>query len=400
MSREERLRIICMMGVCALLLGRFCFASPVEEENSELVRKAAAATVMVLVHDEKSSRQSQASGFFISSDGEVITNDHVMAGISRASIKTSDGGIFAVSRVVARDVRSDLVRLAIRMPPNSVTPLQVSSTPAQQGDAVLIIGNPAGEEGVVSRGTILSLPSVPGFGHLLQISAAIKAGSSGSPLLNSEGEVIGVAAFQFSSGQGYNFAIPAAKILAMPAVDEPLAAFQEKGETGQTDEEMFQQGKKAMEDKQYQQALALFTAILTKHATIGGNLWRGWEVWFYAGTCQGRLDMHREAASSFRQAISLMPDISLSHYSLGVAYSHLDLLPEAKNAYEQAVRLQPDFAEAHFNLGLTCWLLRDVACFMSSSRILNNLEPALARRLAASLPGREEMEAGEQPPRE
>ena len=77
----------------------------------------------------------------------------------------------------------------------------------QSGDSVLIIGNPSGLEGSVSQGVVSGLQTMDGF-RAIQTDAAANSGNSGGPLLNADGQVIGVVGFKLTSAENLNFAIP------------------------------------------------------------------------------------------------------------------------------------------------------------------------------------------------
>ncbi|MCB2181729.1 MAG: trypsin-like peptidase domain-containing protein [Desulfobulbaceae bacterium] len=385
MTRNWRNHIlVAFLALTITISGLF---SPVyATEDTELIKKASSSTVMLLLHNRKNKKHSQASGFFVSSNGEIITSNHVLEGTSQIIVKTRDGQKYTVTGIVAQDIKSDLVRLKVELPVNTlVTPLKINENIPQIDEKIFIIGNPGGREGIVTRGKILSLPHVPNFGPILRTDASIAPGSSGSPMLNSRGEVIGVAAFQFSGNGENNFAIPSAKILSMAPVDNRSAEKELAEQKDQSVEKLFHLAKKKLHDKEYQKALQLFKAIQDQYASSAGHLWKDWEIWFYIGSCQGQLGMASEAVESFLQAIKLMPEIALNHYSIGVAYNQLGLQKKAKTAYSQAITLQPDLKQAHFNLGLTCFYLHDNACVTEELRSLTKLDPSLAHRLAVAL---------------
>lgn len=177
------------------------------------------------------------SGFVVTQDGLIVTNQHVVAdATARYSVVLSDGMIYQVS-VLARDVDLDIAILKIDEPLNS--PLKVvtfgDSDSLELGQTVIAIGNALAEfQNSVSVGVISglsrSIVATDGFGQterldqVIQTDAAINPGNSGGPLLNLNGEVIGVSVATSRGADNIAFAIPAA------VVKQVVDSIQEYGE--------------------------------------------------------------------------------------------------------------------------------------------------------------------------
>ena len=116
------------------------------------------------------------------------------------------------SKGSSRWTRRDLALLRVEAPAGHVRPLSLDRTSPQEGESVVVIGNPLGLEGSVSNGIVSAVRDIPTFGRIIQITAAISPGSSGSPVVNMLGQVIGVATLQVTGGQSVNFAIPSERI--------------------------------------------------------------------------------------------------------------------------------------------------------------------------------------------
>lgn len=158
----------------------------------------------------------RGTGFIISTDGEVLTNNHVIEGAAFIEVQLDDGRRFGAN-VLGRDPRLDVALLRIKA---LGTPLTVArlgdSDRVSVGDWVVAIGNPYGLSQTVTAG-ILSAIGRTGrevhlgngsFGNLLQTDASINPGNSGGPLLNLDGEVIGINVAVHRAAQGVGFAIP------------------------------------------------------------------------------------------------------------------------------------------------------------------------------------------------
>jgi len=161
---------------------------------------------MLLMEDVNSQPIALGSGFFVDDD-LVATNLHVVEGASGGYAKiVGEKRKYDIAGFVGIDPQRDLVLLKITAAQAPFLSLGDSRRVAV-GDEIYAIGNPQGLEGTFSQGIISGIRKV-GKDILLQITAAISPGSSGGPILNAQGEVIGVAVATFRGGQNLNFAIP------------------------------------------------------------------------------------------------------------------------------------------------------------------------------------------------
>jgi putative serine protease PepD len=160
---------------------------------------------------------AQGTGFVYDSKGNIVTNDHVISGSSSVSVKLSDGSTYKAT-VVGSDPSTDLAVLHIDAPASKLVPLALAdSSKVSIGDGVVAIGNPFGLDGSVTSGIVSALnreivaPDNTPIEGAIQTDAAINHGNSGGPLLNSQGQVIGVTSqIQSDSGgnDGVGFAVP------------------------------------------------------------------------------------------------------------------------------------------------------------------------------------------------
>jgi len=163
-------------------------------------------------NDEALVQNSLGSGVVVTSEGHIITNNHVVDQVDEIEVQLSDGRT-KKAKLIGADAVADLAVLKIDEP--GLKALKFGDSDAvQAGDFVVAIGNPFGFEETVTDG-IISSRSRPnradGFGDFLQTNAAINPGNSGGPLVNLRGEIIGIntAIISRSGGsQGIGFAIP------------------------------------------------------------------------------------------------------------------------------------------------------------------------------------------------
>jgi len=167
------------------------------------------------------SRMSQGSGFFISADGYVVTNNHVVNNSDEVAVRTSDGNEYK-ARVVGTDPKTDLALLKVDAK-QTFKFVNFAAKDPRVGDWVIAVGNPFGLGGSVTTGIVSARGRDIGNGpydQFLQIDAPINKGNSGGPAFNLKGEVIGIntAIFSPSGGSvGIGFAIPAS--IAREVVD-------------------------------------------------------------------------------------------------------------------------------------------------------------------------------------
>ncbi len=178
---------------------------------AQALARVRTSSCVVITTDAAGARLAQGSGFFVGPD-TFVTNYHVVNGAVAATVSNpGEDGPFTVSGIVAIDRQHDLVLLKTSRESSSFLTLSTAS-PAL-GDEVSVYGAPLGLQGTLSRGIISAEPTAQE--QLLQISAPISPGSSGSPLLNAAGEVIGVVTSSRMEGQNLNFAVPAVYVSSL-----------------------------------------------------------------------------------------------------------------------------------------------------------------------------------------
>ena len=155
---------------------------------------------------------AQGSGFFISADGYVVTNNHVVEHATDVTVTTADGKTIA-AKVIGTDPKTDLALLKVKE--GADYPFVTFAPQAPRvGDWVIAVGNPFGLGGTVTAGIVSARGRDIGAGpydDFLQIDAPVNHGNSGGPTFNTEGQVVGVntAIFSPSGGSvGIGFAIP------------------------------------------------------------------------------------------------------------------------------------------------------------------------------------------------
>jgi tetratricopeptide (TPR) repeat protein len=313
----------------------------------QLVRRIKPSAVAIETFDARGEKLSRGSGFFIDVD-RVVTNRHVIENAYRAEVHSYNGSIYPVKGVIAVDAEGDLALLKIDAPPNQVRPLPLDRTSPQEGESVVVIGNPFGLEGSVTNGIVSAVRDIPTFGRIIQITAPISPGSSGSPVVNMQGQVIGVATLQITGGQSVNFAIPSERISqlqsgALLSLSDLVAASGRNKRAKAV--QFFRDGLSFLSKDDCEKALPYFEKAVESDSNYA-------EAWAQTGFCKEKLGRHSEAIEASKRAVTLRPSAE-SYFNLGLANYYLKQYREAVENYRQSIRLDPyNAADAQYALGL------------------------------------------------
>ena len=204
---EHRKILKCFASLVLLVFLLFCIVTVATAQTpQQIAQKAFRSTVLLVMEDAKGQPLSLGSGFFVG-DGQIATNLHVVEGSTRGYAKlVGQETKFNIEGYTAIDEKRDLVILKVTAFGAQAISLGNSDS-AQVGETVYAVGNPRGLEGPFSDGIISSIRPV-GTDKLIQMTVPLSPGSSGGPVINHRGEVIGVSVLTIRDGQNLNFAIP------------------------------------------------------------------------------------------------------------------------------------------------------------------------------------------------
>ena len=345
------------------------------QTTEHIAEKALAATVYLEMQDSTSETLSFGSGFFVQQD-LIATNYHVIEGAARGTAKlVGKSTKYAIEGVTATNTYNDLVLLKVST--SGIKPLPLgNSDRVKIGARVYVAGNPKGLEGTFSDGIISSKRGGPAKGRL-QMTAPISPGSSGGPVLNARGEVIGISFMMVEGGQNLNFAITSnhlKTLLALSNTVRPLSrvSFAVSANT------YFRRGYMKYESGDYRGAIAAYnSAIRLKPNLASAYLGRGIAKAFlgqlnaaisdfdtvirlkpdsvdaYVNRGQAKVDLGQPdaAIADFDIAIQLKPDYAIVYYNRGTAKIDLDQLNAAIADFDIAIQLKPDSVDAYINRG-------------------------------------------------
>jgi cytochrome c-type biogenesis protein CcmH/NrfG len=382
----------------------------------EIAQRAFPSVVLLVTEDEKGKAISLGSGFFVRND-VVATNYHVLKDASRILARVvGSKTVYEVGVILSTNEETDLALLRIKNARARTLPLGNSNS-VRVGDTIYVIGNPKGLEGTFSQGIVSGIRQLEGQ-RIIQITAPISTGSSGGPVLDNRGEVIGIATAVLEEGQNLNFAVPVSsltallKVYAAPTVakggrisNRSTRRLQQRQPVNTDEweeispEEFFNEqeilnwkkeviahpdsaeahyklGNAYSLQKQYTQAIQEYKqAIRLWPISVEAHLGLGWVY--------GSLDRYDEALDEFKQVNANYGESGSAdaYYAMGWIYNAKGNYGEAIQAYKKSLSLAPDFVEAHYNLGLIYLGFEDKGAALNEYKILKALNKDFANKL-------------------
>jgi len=160
--------------------------------------------------DKDFKQRSLGSGFIIDKDGHIVTNNHVIEGADEIKVRLNNDDEYD-AEIVGRDPNTDIALIKVKSDNNLPAAKMGDSDALKVGQWVVAIGSPFGLEHTVTAGIVSAKGRVIGSGpydDFIQTDASINPGNSGGPLINMNGEVVGINTAIIASGQGIGFAVP------------------------------------------------------------------------------------------------------------------------------------------------------------------------------------------------
>jgi len=394
--------IILVMLYVAISI--YCTITFAQTEISDLAKKVVSSIVTVNIFNREGKWRGGGTGFFVKEEGLLVTNRHVIDGKVRALAKLSSGEFFPIEGVLSEDHGGDLVLLTLGVKGRSFPTLSLTDTVVETGQPIIVIGSPLGREGTVSEGIVSEVKDIPNFGKVFQHTAPISRGSSGSPVLNMKGEVIGVVVgYSIVEGESLNFAISVDRVKGL--LSDSQTTPRKLVELVNREEEIW---IGLLLNARYEELINYLKIRIKRnpnnamaHFYLGlafGRLSRSNEAieaykgairiepndsdfYYNLGVSYIRLGNHKEAIKAFKQTVRINPDDAKALLNLGYSYGELSCDKEAIKAYEQAIRMKPDFAEAHYNLGEAYLKAKKKKKAIEQYEILKNLDSELTNKL-------------------
>ena len=383
----------------------YCTLAFAQTDISGLTKEVVPAVVTVNVFNREGKWRGGGTGFFVKEEGLLVTNRHVIDGKVKALAKLSSGEFFPVEGVLSEDRSGDLVLLTLGVKGRSFQTLSLTDSMIETGQPIIVIGSPLGREGTVAKGIVSKVKDIPNFGRVFQHTASISKGSSGSPVLNMKGEVIGVVVgYSIVEGESLNFAISVDRVKGL--LSNGQARPRELVELVNREEEIW---IGLISNGRYEELMNYLKMRIKRapnyamaHFYLGlafERLSRGNEAieaykeairiepddpdfYYNLGVSYIRLGNHNEAIKAFKQTVRIKPDDAKAILNLGYSYSELNRNKEAIKVYKEVIRIKPDFIEAHYNLGEAYLKAKKKKKAIEQYEILKNLDSELANKLS------------------
>jgi S1-C subfamily serine protease len=369
-----------------LWLGLFVFlcavpAARAEDSLPDLIRRVKPSVVSVITYNAAGEVGLTGSGFFVG-PGRVLTNLHVVEGARRVEVRTFEGKgkTYAAGGLRAIDEDGDLAILEVEMPTERVPVAETALALPEEGERIFVIGNPLRLEGSVSDGIVSAVREVPSLGRIVQITAPISHGNSGSPVFNMRGQVVGVVTIRVMNGQNINLALGASRFTNLRGGDT-LISFAELAARARSFQKSdaladwwYRNGLNSLWLGNYDTALGYFETAVNKNP-------HRVEAWIQVGFCRIKQGRNQEAIKAFEQALKLEPDSYEALNKLGDAHYYGGNYQKALESYKRAVALRPDLAEGYYNLAVTLLEVGDRSAAVAQGRMLERLDPALFLKL-------------------
>lgn len=363
-----------------LIVVSFLFSIPAFSQESlpDLVRRVKPQVVAIATYDSQGEALMTGSGFFVR-PGQVVTNLHVIRGAQRCEIKTLDGKgkVFPVAGMLAVDEEGDLALLSIDMPPDRPRASELARVLPDEGEQIVVIGNPLKLEGSVTDGIVSAVREVPNVGKIIQITAPISHGNSGSPVFNMKGQVVGVVTVKVTNGQNINLAISAARVEQLsPGQLRSIASLPAKERLGDVAESSYRTGLDSLWLGNYDNAIGYFETAANRNP-------RRADAWVQVGYCKVKLGKNEEAIRAYQHALQLKPDSEEIHNKLGDAYYYAGRMSEAIASYSRAAALRPGNPDTHYNLAVAYFESGNERLALNEAKILRQLDVKLYERLVS-----------------
>ena len=300
-----------LTAIVVLLL--FCIVSTAPAQTTlsaeDIAEKALVATVYLEMKDKNGKTLGIGSGFFVQPN-LIATNYHVIEGAAKGTAKlVGKHTTYNIEGVTATDKVNDLVLLKVTA--YGIKPLSLgNSDTVRIGETVYVASNPKGLEGTFSDGIISSRRDKDPK-ERLQMTAPISPGSSGGPVLNCKGEVIGVSFAQHRAldAENLNFAIPSKYLKTLLSLSDTVKPL------GQN------------------------------------NVFISADTYFRRGYAKDELGDYRGAIADYTEVIRLQPDAADAYKNRGIAKDLLGQYFAAITDYDTAIRLKPNYAMAYMHRG-------------------------------------------------
>ncbi len=336
---------------------------------SQIIQDQSESIVYIAAGSPETGYTSTGSGFVVDSRGVIATSFHVISSATQATVKLKDGRVFNVDSVAGYDFWRDVCLL--RIDAKNLRSVQLgNSDNVRLGEQIIVIGNPMGLEHTIAKGLVTSIRE-SAYIKQIQIDAPISPGSSGSPVFNMRGQVIGVVASSMIEGQLLNFSVPINYVRELIDDESQMTLKQVTTKLSKAYEHFdlakkyLSQGQTAKVITEIEKISRMYPVTALTHVQLG--------------TFYDMAELYDEAAKEYKKAIAIDPNEAAAYSQLGWDCIILDRLDEAKEAFNKTLAIDSKFALAHVGLGNVYYKKRLYENSIQEFRNALSLDPATSQ---------------------
>lgn len=312
--------------------------------QTTLANLKAVATLVVM--DSQGNTISQGSGFFITPNGVLVTNYHVIRKAADVIAHLPSGAFYKLKGIRDTDERADIAILQFDASDTPAVRALGDSDELKIGDDVYAIGAPVGLEGTLAAGNVSNpLQSVDGK-HFIQFTAPISPGSSGGGLFDAAGEVVGITAASHNIPSGTQAGLAQNLNLAVPINDLKSELSDEASSLVKESPALYySQGALADNKKEWDKAISYYRkAVILDDKYAAAYIGLGGD-YYEKGDFQSEVDNYLKAALA-------APNDDYALYLLGTAYEDVGQFDKAISAYSKALEVNPNNKDALHDLSI------------------------------------------------
>ncbi|MCF6149411.1 MAG: tetratricopeptide repeat protein [Candidatus Kuenenia sp.] len=355
--------------------------------------------------DREGNIFNRGNGFILNERRDIITHNNVFHNARSIQVKNIQGNVYSVTKILAEDKEGGLVMLATENYENGVSPLSLSVTPPEINEQIMVVSGRFESEYSVVKGVVSDILEIPLFGKMIKIKASFPSNFCGSPVMNMNGEAVGI--MLFLSPDGYGYALSCERIgKILPVKEQSLSEW--VGLRVISEEELYREGIYLIGTAEYEKAIFSFEKAIGKNPDYAN-------AHFQIGYCKNKLGKYPDAIKDLKQAIGLKPKFPEGHFQLGLAYfmqkqyqdaveslldatrinsqlfdayfmlglahTALEQHREAVDAYRQAISINKNVPEAYFHLGIAYLQTENKLMAYEEYKVLKNMNKHLASKL-------------------
>ncbi|MBN2135643.1 MAG: serine protease [Acidobacteria bacterium] len=314
--------------------------------DRHIEEKVKDSVVKVIMMDDNGKTLGYGTGFFLTST-RIITNRHVISAGSKARILSIDNKTYPVQGVAAYDELLDLVLLEVDVPLGKFKSLDTYSFLPRIGEEIIVIGNPWGKGSKTTTGVVTNILEWKLIGKVIEYDAQTYPGSSGSPVFNSRGNILGINTWgKRTKDEHHGYAIPCDNIVNLSwGMIESIPEFNERIKNILLGKRYFTIAQNMVESQQYNAAIPYLNKVIELNPDFAAS-------YALLGYCIYKKGEMEEAIKLFDKALDRNRDLKDVYIWKGYVYQAMLEFKKAIDSFETAIIYDSENVESLYNLGI------------------------------------------------